>query len=63
MKKIILLVLLIIGCSTKKITYKMTYNDDEYIRVKYIEATCPKIGDVSFISDNRYEVIACEEAR
>lgn len=41
----------------------MTYNDDEYIRVKYIEATCPKIGDVSFISDNRYEVIACEEAR
>jgi hypothetical protein len=62
MKKFILLALLCVGCSIKKITYKVTRNDSEWIEVEYVRTSCWGLTSKHIRSNIwKYEILSCEE--
>lgn len=64
MKKIILITLLTLSCSIKKITYIETWDDSEYERIEYERVSCDYVfGKTYYYHRYKREVIDCEIAK
>lgn len=64
MKKIILITLLTLSCSIKKITYIETWDDSEYKCIEYERVSCDYVfGKTYYHHRYKRKVIDCEEAK